>query len=119
MVSCASIYSIDISSISNIQMLLQPYSLKNLQSHWGCIVYIIVLLSVILMAAWKTKNGYPQEKEMQKGKMAVWEGLTNSWEKKRREKTKEKRKNISIWMQSSKEEQGKIRKPSSAISAKK
>ena len=25
----------------------------------------------------------PQEKEMQKRKMVVWEGLTNSWEKKR------------------------------------
>ena len=40
-------------------------------------------------------NGHPQEKEMQKGKMFVCGGLTNSWEKKRREKTKEKRKNIS------------------------
>ena len=26
---------------------------------------------------------HPQEKEMQKGKMIVWEGLTNSYEKKR------------------------------------
>ena len=26
---------------------------------------------------------HPQEKEMQKGKMAVWRGFTNSWEKKR------------------------------------
>ena len=26
---------------------------------------------------------YPQEKEIQKGKMVVWGGLTNSWEKKR------------------------------------
>ena len=25
----------------------------------------------------------PQEKEMQKGKMVVWGGLTNSWEKER------------------------------------
>ena len=25
---------------------------------------------------------HPQEKEMQKGKMAVWGGLTKSWEKK-------------------------------------
>ena len=24
---------------------------------------------------------YPQEKEMQKGKMVDWRGLTNSWEK--------------------------------------
>ena len=35
-------------------------------------------------------------KEMQKSKMAVWEGLTNSCEKKRSEKAKEKRKDISI-----------------------
>ena len=27
---------------------------------------------------------HPQEEEMQKGKMAVWGGLTNSWEEKRR-----------------------------------
>ena len=29
---------------------------------------------------------HPQEKEMQKGKMAVWGGLTNSSEKKRSER---------------------------------
>ena len=29
---------------------------------------------------------HPQEKEMQKGKMVVWAGFTNSWEKKRNEK---------------------------------
>ena len=39
-------------------------------------------------------NGHPQEKEMQKGKMVVWGGLTNSCEKKISEKTKEKRKKI-------------------------
>ena len=44
---------------------------------------------------------YPQEKEMQKCKMVVWGGLTNSQEKKL--KAKEKRKDIPIWMQSSKE----------------
>ena len=26
-------------------------------------------------------QGHPQEKEMKKGKMVVWGGLTNSWEK--------------------------------------
>ena len=36
---------------------------------------------------------HPQEKEMQRGKMAVWGGLTNSCEEKR---SKEKRKDISI-----------------------
>ena len=35
-------------------------------------------------------QNHPQEKEMQKCKMAVWGGLTNSWEKKW--KAKEKRK---------------------------
>ena len=46
---------------------------------------------------------HPQEKQMQKSKMAVWGGLTNSCEKKGSKKAKEKRKDISIWMQSSKE----------------
>ena len=38
----------------------------------------------------------PREKKMQKGKMFVWGGLTNSWEKKW--KARKKRKDISIWM---------------------
>ena len=46
---------------------------------------------------------HPQEKEMQKGKMIVWGGLTNSWGKKKMQKAKEKRKDIPIWMQSSKD----------------
>ena len=33
---------------------------------------------------------HPQEKEMQKGKMVVWGGLTNNWEKKRSEGKGEK-----------------------------
>ena len=37
---------------------------------------------------------HTQEKEMQKSKMAVWGGLTNSCEEKR--KAKEKRKDINI-----------------------
>ena len=57
---------------------------------------------------------HPHEKEMQKSKMAVWGGLTNSCEKKRSEKQR-----MQSWMQSSKEWQGEIRKPSSAINAKK
>ena len=32
----------------------------------------------------------PQEKEMQKGKMVVWEGLPNSWEKKKSERQRRK-----------------------------
>ena len=58
-----------------------------------------------------------KKKEMKKGKMVVWQGLTNSWEKKR--KAKKKRKDTSIWMQSSEEYQGEIRKPSSGINANK
>ena len=38
----------------------------------------------------------PMEKKCKKSKMAVWGGLTNSCEKKRGKKAKEKRKNISI-----------------------
>ena len=38
----------------------------------------------------------PHGKEMQKSKMAVWGGLTNSCEKKRREKQRRKRKDIPI-----------------------
>ena len=33
---------------------------------------------------------HTQEKEMQKGKMAVWQGLTNNWEKKRSKKQRGK-----------------------------
>ena len=33
---------------------------------------------------------HPQQKEMQKGKMAVWGGLTNSCEKKRTERQRER-----------------------------
>ena len=44
---------------------------------------------------------HSQEKEMQKSKMIVWGGLTNSCEEK--QKAKEKKEDIPIWMQSSKE----------------
>ena len=46
------------------------------------------------------EQDHPQEKEMQKSKMAVWAGLTNGCKIR---KAKEKRKDIPIWMQSSKE----------------
>ena len=59
----------------------------------------------------------PIKKEMQKSKMAVWGGFTNSYENKW--KAKEKRRDIPIWMQSSKEQQREIRQSSSMISAKK
>ena len=66
---------------------------------------------------WHCTKDMDQEKEMQKIKIALWGGLTNSCEEKL--KTKEKGKDIPIWMQSSKEYQGERRKPSSVISAKK
>ena len=54
--------------------------------------------------SWHSTGGsdqdYTQEKEMQKGKMVVWGGFTNSCEKKRSKKQKRKGK---IWMHSSKE----------------
>ena len=54
---------------------------------------------------------------MQKAKWLSEEALQIV--RKEKSKAKEKRKDISIGMQSSKEQQGEIRKPSSAISAKK
>ena len=62
---------------------------------------------------------HPHGKEMQKSKMAVWGGLTNSCEKKQSEKQTGKGKIYPFVMQSSKEQQREIRKPSSVISAKK
>ena len=38
----------------------------------------------------RQEQDHPQGKEMQKGKMAVWGGLTNSCEKKRSEKQRRK-----------------------------
>ena len=43
---------------------------------------------------------HSQEKEMQKGKVVVWGGCTNSWEKKRSEKAKRKGKVKAKGMQS-------------------
>ena len=36
------------------------------------------------------EQDHPQGKELQKRKMAVWGGLTNSWEKKRNERQRRK-----------------------------
>ena len=65
----------------------------------------------------------PKKKKRKKAKWLSEEALQIA--EKRREqlpdvqKVKEKRKDIPIWMQSSKEEQGEIRKLSSVINAKK
>ena len=58
------------------------------------------------MILYRSQWSRSQEKEMQKGKMVVWGGLTNSWEKKKSERQKRKGKiypSECIWMQSSKE----------------
>ena len=71
---------------------------------------------------WRTMDGgykhctgsgdqkHPQEKEMQQGIVVVQGSLTNNWDGKR--KAKGKGEDIPIWMQSSKEYQGEIRKSS-------
>ena len=46
---------------------------------WGLCFYLVY-----------RDQDHPQEKEMQKSKMAVWGGLTNSCEKKRGEKQRGK-----------------------------
>ena len=61
---------------------------------------------------------HPWEKEMQKANWLSEEALQIA-EKEEKWKAKEKRKDIPIWMQSSKEYQWEIRKPSSVINAKK
>ena len=60
----------------------------------------------------------PKKKKCKKAKWLSEEALQIA-EKRREAKGKGKRKDISFCMQSSKEQQGEIRKPSSVISAKK
>ena len=60
----------------------------------------------------------PMEKKCKKAKWLSAEALQIAV-KKKKWKEKEKRKDKSIWKQSSKQQQGEIRKPSSAINAKK
>ena len=57
----------------------------------------------------------PKKKKCKKSKWLSEKALQIAV-KKEKPKAKEKRKDIPIWMQSSKEEQGEIRKPSSVIS---
>ena len=52
--------------------------------------------------AGRSDQDHPQEEEMQKAKLVVSKALQIA-EKKKNQKVKEKKKNISIWMQSSKE----------------
>ena len=59
-----------------------------------------------------------KKKKYKKAKWLFEEALQIT-EKRREARGKEKRRDIPIWMQSSKDYQGEIRKPSSVISAKK
>ena len=59
----------------------------------------------------------PKKKKKEKAKWLSEEALRTA--EKREAKAKEKSKDIHIWKQSSKEQQGEIRKPSSVINAKK
>ena len=57
----------------------------------------------VVMLYGDSDQNHLKEKEMQEGKVVVWWGFKNSWEKKRSWKAKEKGKNILNWMQSSRE----------------
>ena len=61
---------------------------------------------------------HPQEKEMQKGKRLSEESLQTAMKRREAKGKGEKEKHTHL-MQSSKENQGEIRKPSSVISAEK
>ena len=70
----------------------------------------IDLIECLMNYGWRFMTLYRKQgsrtspgKEIQKSKMAVWGGLTNSCEKEENWKAKEKSKGISIWIQSSKE----------------
>ena len=58
-----------------------------------------------------TKTTTPPKREMQNGRVIVRGGLTNSWEKKEKQKVKEKGKDLANWMQGSKQQE-EVRKPS-------
>ena len=60
-----------------------------------------------------------KKKKCKKAKWLSEEALQKELWKEEMLKAKEKRKDIPIWMQSSKEYQGQLRKPSSGINAKK
>ena len=62
--------------------------------HQGCILSLYLFNLVVIKSIPK--------KEMQKGKMVVWGGLTNSW-KRKEVKGKEEKERYTHWMQSSKE----------------
>ena len=50
----------------------------------------LLLLNPAWTFCWSLNQNHPQEKEMQKDKMAVWGDLINSWEKKRSKRQRRK-----------------------------
>ena len=89
----------------------------SLQSKGLSIDSLLDLIDTVPEELWTEVHDIVQEAviktipKKKKSKMAVWRDFTNSCEKKRSQKAKEKRKDIPVWMQSSKEYQGEI-KPS-------
>ena len=76
---------------------------KSLGSLKSFLSYAYPLSGTSILFSWRPEASPSPRKRQQKSKMAVWGGLKNSCEKKRSQKAKEKRKDISIWMQSAKE----------------
>ena len=62
---------------------------------------------------------HPQEKDMQKGQMVVWGGLTNSWGKKRNERQRRKGKIFPFECRVPKKSLREIRKHPPVINVKK
>ena len=48
---------------------------------------------------WDSDQDHPQEKEMQKGKLVVWESLTKSWEKKRNKRQRRRYTHLNVVFQ--------------------
>ena len=102
---------------------LCPHSIH---SHTTLLISLFFQFNYVLIFVWSAlgwhctgdrDQDHPHGKEMQKGKMVVWGGLTNCCEKKRSEK--QRRKGKIFPFESRVPKNSKERKPSSAISAKK
>ena len=88
-------------------------------------------LDLIKQSIWRARDGglwhcrggsdqdHPQEKKMQIGKMVVWGGLTNSWEKKKSERQRRKGNINPFEIRVLKNSQERFKKPSSVINANK
>ena len=59
-----------------------------------------------------SEQNHLKEKESQEGTVVIWRSFANKLRKGEKWKAREKGKDIPNWMQSSREEQGEIRRPS-------